>query len=147
MPFMKEGIGSEKPRPEIKIPYTAQIVNRACFSKPSRKYTKMGFLYSQLFVTPAYPTKSFANQTVIITGANTGLGKEAARHITRLEASKVIIACRNVKAGEEAKRDILSTTQANASVIEVWQLDLASYDSVKAFADRASKLTRLDALV
>lgn len=83
--------------------------------------------YSQLFVRPAIPTKSFAGQTVIITGSNVGLGKEAARHIVALGASKLILAVRNIKAGEEAKKDIENTTQCGKSVIEVWQLDLASY--------------------
>lgn len=31
---------------------------------------EMGFLYSQLFVTPAYPTHSFKDQTIIVTGSN-----------------------------------------------------------------------------
>ncbi|KAF7586473.1 hypothetical protein BBP40_008818 [Aspergillus hancockii] len=34
-----------------------------------------------------------------------------------------------------------------AGVCEVWELDLASFDSVKAFANRASKLPRLDIVV
>ncbi|OAP61012.1 hypothetical protein AYL99_06016 [Fonsecaea erecta] len=107
----------------------------------------MGFLYSQLFVRPAYPKKSFAGETVIVTGSNTGLGKEAARHIARLGASKLILAVRNTKAGEAAKQDIEQTTKCSPDVIEVWELDLASYASVKAFASRASKLPRLDVLL
>lgn len=105
------------------------------------------FLYSQLFVTPAYPSQPFTDQTVIVTGSNTGLGKEAARHFARLDAAKVILAVRNTKAGEEAKADIESTTQCGPDTIEVWWLDLADYASVKAFAARASKeLDRIDVL-
>jgi NAD(P)-dependent dehydrogenase (short-subunit alcohol dehydrogenase family) len=107
----------------------------------------MGFLYSQLFVRPAYPKRSFAGETVIVTGSNTGLGKEAARHIARLGASKLILAVRNTKAGGDAKRDIERTTACDPSVIEVWPLDLSSYGSVKAFAERASKLQRIDVLL
>ena len=107
----------------------------------------MGFLYSQLFVTPAYPTASFAGQTVIVTGSNVGLGKEAARHIVRLGVAKVILAVRNTKAGEEAKKDIETSTNCDSSVIEVWILDLSSYESVKLFAKRASKLPRIDVLL
>jgi NAD(P)-dependent dehydrogenase (short-subunit alcohol dehydrogenase family) len=108
---------------------------------------KMGFLRSQLFVTPAYPTTSCAGQTIIVTGSNVGLGKEAARHFTRLGASKVILAVRNSKAGEEAKKDIETSTKCGADVLEVWILDLLSYESCKSFADRASKLPRLDILL
>ncbi len=107
----------------------------------------MGFIYSQLFVKPAYPERSFAGETVIVTGSNTGLGREAARHIVRLGVSKLIIAVRNTKAGEDAKKDIERTEKCNPSLVEVWALDLSSYDSVKAFADRASKLQRLDVLL
>ncbi|EAL86541.1 hypothetical protein KXV22_003379 [Aspergillus fumigatus] len=107
----------------------------------------MGFYYSQFFVRPAYPTQAFTGQTVVITGANTGLGLEAARHIVRLDAAKVVLAVRNLDAGEEAKRDIERTT-GRPGVCEVWLLDLASRDSVVAFADRAStQLGRLDVLV
>lgn len=107
----------------------------------------MGFLYSQLFVKPPYPSTSFAGKTVIVTGSNTGLGKEAARHFARLGASKLILAVRNIKAGEAAKKDIEATTKCAASVIEVWSLDLASYESVKAFASRAASLPRIDVLL
>jgi NAD(P)-dependent dehydrogenase (short-subunit alcohol dehydrogenase family) len=107
----------------------------------------MGFLYSQLFVTPIYPTASCAGQTIIVTGANTGLGKEAARHFARLGASHIILAVRNLKAGEEAKRSIATSTKCGADVLEVWPLDLLSYESCKSFADRASKLPRIDVLL
>lgn len=107
----------------------------------------MGFLYSQLFVTPTYPTTSASGQTIIVTGGNSGLGKEAARHLARLGASKIILAVRSNKAGEEAKRDIETTTRCGSNVLEVWTLDLLSYESCKNFADRASKLPRLDVLL
>ncbi|EXJ83369.1 hypothetical protein A1O1_06990 [Capronia coronata CBS 617.96] len=106
------------------------------------------FLYSQLFVRPKYPTTSFAGKTVIVTGSNTGLGKEAARHFARLGASKVILAVRNTKAGEAAKQDIESTTHCASDVVEIWALDLSSFESVKAFAERATKnLSRIDVLL
>ena len=75
-----------------------------------------------------------------------GLGKEAARHYVRLNAEKVILACRSVDKGEAAKKDIEATQKRNG-VIEVWQLDLGSFESIKAFAERAKKLRRLDSIV
>lgn len=107
----------------------------------------MGFLYSQLIYKPPYPTQSFAGRTVIVTGSNIGMGKEGARHFARLQADKVILAVRNLPAGEEAKADIERTTKT-IGVVEVWELDLASYASVKAFAKRADReLKRLDIAV
>lgn len=105
------------------------------------------FLYSQLLVTPVHPTTSCEGQTIIVTGSNCGLGKEAARHFARLGASKVILAVRNIKAGEAAKCDIKNTTKCNPAAIEVWPLDLASYGFIELFADRAAKLPRVDVLL
>lgn len=104
------------------------------------------FIYSQLFVKPPYPTTSCAGQSVIVTGSNVGLGLEAARHFVRLGAAKVILAVRNTAAGEDAKRSIEQSTKRQG-VCEVWELDLASYASVKSFAAQASKLPRLDVLL
>lgn len=107
----------------------------------------MGHLYSQLFVKPLWPTQMFNGQTVIVTGSNTGLGKEAARHFARLGAAKVILAVRNTKAGEDARAYIETTTHCAPGTVEVWPLDLGRYASVKAFARRASAdLDRVDVL-
>ncbi|RFU31166.1 hypothetical protein B7463_g5191, partial [Scytalidium lignicola] len=106
-----------------------------------------GILYNQIFVTPPYPNQDFTGLTVIVTGANTGLGLEAARHFVRLNAEKVILAVRTVKKGEEAKKSIESSANRNG-VVEVWELDLSRYDSVKEFANKCNKnLKRLDCVV
>ena len=77
----------------------------------------------------------------------TGLGLEAARHFVRLNAAKVVLACRSVERGEAARRDI-EASQKRDGVVEVWQLDLGSFESVKDFAARASsQLGRLDVLL
>lgn len=106
----------------------------------------MGFLHSQLFVTPKYPTGSSVNQTVIVTGSNVGLGLEAARHFVRLGAAKVILAVRNIAAGEKAKTSIEEST-ATCGICDVWELDLINYKSVQAFAERVAQLPRLAILI
>jgi NAD(P)-dependent dehydrogenase (short-subunit alcohol dehydrogenase family) len=106
------------------------------------------FLYSQLLVTLPYPTKDFTGQTIIITGANTGLGFEAAKHFIRLNASKVILAVRSLEKGHLAKESILTTCPSTPeTALEVWALDLSSYDSVKAFGERVQEMKRLDAVL
>ncbi len=105
------------------------------------------FFRSQIFVKLPYPTEDFTGQTVIVTGSNTGLGFEAARHVARLNASKVILAVRSLERGETARKSILESTKRSAEVVEVWQLDLSSYASVKHFAERAKGLPRLDVLL
>lgn len=60
----------------------------------------------------------------------------------------MIVACRSVDKGIQAKADIeRSLPKASKGVVEVWPLDLASFDSVKEFCRRADKLPRLDAVV
>jgi NAD(P)-dependent dehydrogenase (short-subunit alcohol dehydrogenase family) len=103
--------------------------------------------FKSAFLKIPYPTSSFASQTVIITGSNAGLGLEAARHVVRLGAAKVIIAVRNTKKGKDAAADIIRTTNVKSNVVEVWSLDLTSYDSIKAFAKRVDGLERLDAVL
>lgn len=111
------------------------------------------FLYSQLLVTPQLPSHDFSKQTIIVTGSNTGLGFEAAKHFLHLHCAKLIIAVRTTSKGEDAKQALLSTLsddglQISPSQIQVWALDLSSSKSVRAFADRAStELERVDVLV
>ena len=104
-------------------------------------------LWSQWCFTPPYPTTSWVGKTVIVTGSNVGLGREAARHFARLGAEKVILAARNLEAAEKAKGSIEATTKCGADVVECWALDLCSYDSVKEFAARCKTLSRLDCLL
>jgi retinol dehydrogenase 12 len=93
-----------------------------------------------------YPTTRWDEKTVIVTGANVGIGQEAARHFVRLGARKVILGCRDLEKGSLAKEDI-ETSLAVSDVIEVWPLDLESFESVKDFARRADALARLDAVI
>lgn len=104
-------------------------------------------LWSQWCFTPPYPTTSWTGKTVIVTGSNVGLGREAARHFVQLGAAKVILAARNLEATEKAKSWIEKTTKCDAGVIECWPLDLCSYASVKQFAARCQTLKRLDCLL
>ncbi len=105
------------------------------------------FLYSQLFVSLPKPTKDFTGQTIIITGSNTGLGLEAARHFSQLNTELLILAVRTIAKGEAAKQSILASTGRPASSIEVWELDMQSYESIAAFCAKVDKLRRLDAVL
>jgi NAD(P)-dependent dehydrogenase (short-subunit alcohol dehydrogenase family) len=108
----------------------------------------MARFLKQRFDSLPYPTQTFADKTVIVTGSNTGLGKESARHIARLGAAKLILAVRSLEKGEAAKADIEKTTGCGKNVIKVWHLDMASYSSVLKFAERAERdLERIDVLL
>lgn len=114
--------------------------------KMSNLRAGLSLLYSQFFVKLPYPQKSFKDQTVIISGSNTGLGLEAARHIVDLGAEKVILAVRDIEKGKAAQKSIEKST-GRKEVIEVWNLDLSSYASVKAFVLKAESLPRIDVLL
>ncbi|KAK5654742.1 hypothetical protein OQA88_7067 [Cercophora sp. LCS_1] len=88
-----------------------------------------------------------AGRTYIVTGANSGLGFEASKHLVSLGAAKVIMAVRNLQAGNTARAKIEADTGIT-NVAEVWRLDLADYDSVKTFARRAiDELSRIDGVI
>lgn len=109
------------------------------------------FLNGQVLQTPPLPTTDLTGRTIIVTGANTGLGFDCAKHLVRLNVSRLILACRSIQKGEAAKETIISsqpTNQKAKTTIEVWPIDMSSYDSVLAFGDRCeNSLTRLDAVV
>lgn len=102
-------------------------------------------LHSQFLKLPI-PTKTYEEQTIIVTGSNVGMGLEAARHFVRLGAAKVILAVRSTSKGLAAKSSIEASTK-RFNVVEVWELDLASYASVLAFGERVKGLDRLDVVI
>jgi len=75
---------------------------------------------------------SFAGRTVIITGANSGLGAVTARELAGRGAT-IIMAVRTTSKGEAAARQMTGD-------IEVRQLDLQDLSSVRAFADGVDKV-------
>ncbi|KAI9371722.1 hypothetical protein BJX61DRAFT_534570 [Aspergillus egyptiacus] len=104
------------------------------------------FLYSQLFVSLPVPDHDFTGQTVVITGANTGLGLEAARHLLRLNAAHIVLGVRNLSKGQAAKDELRQSTGRTAP-IDVFHLDMERYESVQAFAASVSALPRVDVVI
>lgn len=110
----------------------------------------MGFLYSQLCASLPYPSGSYTGKTIVVTGSNVGLGKEAARHFSRLGAEKIILAVRNLEKGAAAAEDIVRSTRHvnEKGTVEVWKLDMSSYASVEQFCKRAeTELPRIDIFI
>ena len=89
----------------------------------------------------AHDIANQAGRTVVITGANSGIGYEAARALAR-HGARTILACRTM-AKAEAAATAIRQEWADAAV-EPMALDLASLASVREFADEFSR--RYDAL-
>ncbi|KAF4999940.1 hypothetical protein FDECE_11342 [Fusarium decemcellulare] len=104
------------------------------------------FLGGQIFGKTTIPNVDLSGRTIVVTGANTGLGLEAAKHLARLNVSKLILGCRNVKKANDAVTKIYEETKCEGCTeIQVWELDLSNYESTISFAKRASReLQRLD---
>ncbi|RDW81823.1 hypothetical protein BP6252_02935 [Coleophoma cylindrospora] len=103
---------------------------------------------NQFCAKPKWPpqTIDLSNKVVVITGGNTGLGLESARQFLSFRPRHLIITARSVQKGETAMAKLRD--QYINTTIEVWLLDMCSYDSIRAFAKRLEmELSRLDIVV
>ena len=103
------------------------------------------FYNNQFRAKPVWPAPgtSLEGKTAIVTGANTGLGYEAALQLLDLKLSKLILGVRSLERGGVAAAKFRKLYPK--AIVEVWQLDMASYPSVQAFASRVdSQLPRID---
>ncbi|KAH6903865.1 short-chain dehydrogenase [Coprinopsis sp. MPI-PUGE-AT-0042] len=104
------------------------------------------FFTNQRKAVPPVPVADLTGKTVLITGANTGLGYEAAKHFANMKPGKVIIACRSKAKGDEAVTRLKNET--GFSNIHLRVLDLGSFSSTIDFANKfEQEEERLDILV
>lgn len=90
-------------------------------------------------------TPDLTGKVIVVTGANSGIGYEAAKEFAR-NGAQTILACRNLMKAQEALNSIQAEIpKAPAGIM---QLDLASLASIHQFADTfKQKYDRLDVLV
>lgn len=102
------------------------------------------FFQNQFRSKPSWPPKdtNLTGQVAIVTGANQGLGLESADQLLSLRLSRLIIAVRSVSKGEAAAKTLRAKYPQAA--IDVFQLDMSSYDSIRAFAKQVEQLERID---
>ncbi|MCJ1384073.1 hypothetical protein MMC17_007189 [Xylographa soralifera] len=106
------------------------------------------FFYRQFFVTPKAAESRLVKlkgQTGIVTGSNIGLGLEASRQLLVLGLDYLILAVRDEVKGKKAREELRSG--APGANIEVWIVNLSSYDSVTSFAQRCNTLSRIDFVI
>lgn len=94
-----------------------------------------------------YGRKSIKNLTIVITGCNTGIGKETARELYR-HGARVIMANRNRSQTEQVIQEFQRLYPFADGQLVYKHLDLTSMDSVKRFSqDIISNEPRLDILI
>jgi NAD(P)-dependent dehydrogenase (short-subunit alcohol dehydrogenase family) len=74
-----------------------------------------------------------SGRNAIVTGANSGLGLVTARELARAGAA-VVMACRNLDKGHAAVEQVRAAVPG--AQVQLEELDLASLESVRAFAER-----------
>jgi NAD(P)-dependent dehydrogenase (short-subunit alcohol dehydrogenase family) len=88
---------------------------------------------------------SLEGKSALVTGANSGIGFHAARHLA-IAGCAVVMGCRDVAKGEAARQRIKQ--ESAAADVEVVALDLASLQSIRVFAESYLKSGRpLDLLI
>ena len=69
------------------------------------KYFNFRYRRSRLWGRYDYSDRDLRGQTLILTGANAGLGRDAARILAE-KGARVILACRNLETGGQAVEEI-----------------------------------------
>ncbi|ETS81723.1 hypothetical protein PFICI_06725 [Pestalotiopsis fici W106-1] len=95
--------------------------------------------WKQVFTSvPLIPAQlDLAGKTVLVTGSNVGLGLESVRHFLKLRPRLVIMAVRSREKGEAAATSLRPEFPGTA--IQVWEIDMASFQSVQAFVARLTR--------
>ncbi|KAG1762867.1 short-chain dehydrogenase [Suillus occidentalis] len=96
------------------------------------RLTVLGFLREQWTELPI-STADVRDQSLVVVGANVGLGNEAAVHLAQLKPKSLLITSRDEVKCEQSKADVES--RSGMTGIESWPLELSSFDSVRSFVD------------
>ena len=124
------------------------------------------FVREQLATVPPVEHEDLSGKTVVVIGANIGLGFEAAKHFAKMDPDRLILGCRSKERGEAAVTSKTSLLPPYLSVshyhdaykelkaetgyksAELWIIDLARISSVVKFAERFEKEgSRIDILL
>src|SRR5271169_135090 len=91
------------------------------------------------------PANSMTGKICLVTGANSGIGKETALGLAQMGA-RVIMVCRNAEKGKAALEEI--RRESRSSKVDLLIADMSSQASVRALAEQIrQKYPRLDVLV
>uniref|UniRef100_A0A8C7GCS2 Retinol dehydrogenase 12-like n=1 Tax=Oncorhynchus kisutch TaxID=8019 RepID=A0A8C7GCS2_ONCKI len=94
--------------------------------------------FGYLFRRTWSSTDRLDGKTVLITGANTGIGKETALDLAK-RGARIIMACRDMEKAEGALKEVIEGSGSQNVVIK--KLDLSDTKSICEFAETINKVT------
>ncbi|KIX94563.1 uncharacterized protein Z520_09609 [Fonsecaea multimorphosa CBS 102226] len=114
-------------------------------------------MFDQKLNPPKPVTESFASRTILLTGATSGLGLEAAKKLAALHVEKLIITARSEAKGQAAKREIEDFVKgqghsgdATAKPTEIipMVLNMGSFAEIQSFVETLkSKFQAIDGAI
>jgi retinol dehydrogenase-12 len=95
---------------------------------------------------PATDIPSLVGKIILITGANSGLGKQSALELAKQNPTQIWMAARSVEKGNDAVADV--RRQIPHAAVAFLELDLSSFESIKSAATTVlASSDRLDILM
>lgn len=94
----------------------------------------------------SHSAKDPSSKTTLITGANSGLGFEAAAQLAEAGYGRVILACRTLEKAEQARAQLVE--RLGKDPFETLAVDVSSVESARAASDElVSRGNAIDALL
>lgn len=107
--------------------------NLVWFTKGFREYTKNGYFAAEKTFDPKALDVDVSSRTFMITGANSGIGKDAAVHLAKKGAT-VHMVCRSETRGEEARKEITDISGNEKVILHI--LDMSQPRKVWEFVEK-----------
>jgi NAD(P)-dependent dehydrogenase (short-subunit alcohol dehydrogenase family) len=103
---------------------------------PKKRHSRKNLHRVPIHKHPKLPNDiDLSGKVAIVTGARTGLGFYACLQFLSFRLLHLIIAVRLFKKGDDAASKLRA--QFPAARIELWELEMSSYQSIQAFVQRA----------
>ncbi|XP_051478707.1 dehydrogenase/reductase SDR family member 12 isoform X3 [Apus apus] len=118
--------------------------NAVWFVKGLREYTRGGYESASRRFRPGDVEVSVAGRSFLVTGANSGIGKAAAKEIAR-RGGTVHLVCRNKERAEVAKGEIVSETGNQNIFLHI--VDISNPKEVWKFAEKFKTEHKLNVLI
>lgn len=101
--------------------------------RASSSKTTLDMFFARLYPSIELPNVDLQGKRALVTGANVGIGREAALELAK-RGAEVWLLCRNAKKAEDARAEIVKETGNSNVFVEV--INLSSLESVRAFTDK-----------